>query len=78
MSFKLKNKAAGLHHAPKRGRIIPELREYGIYQYREIIAASWRLMYRVQEDRVYVLAVLNSRQNLEIILVKRIIGYELA
>jgi toxin ParE1/3/4 len=73
---KLKNKAASLHHAPKRGRIIPELQEYGIYQYREIIVAPWRLMYRVQEDKVHVLAVLDSRQNLEDILLRRILDAE--
>ena len=70
---KLKEKAANLHHSPKRGRIIPELQEYGIYQYRELIAAPWRLMYRAQEDKVYVLAVLDSRQNIEDILLKRVL-----
>ncbi len=74
---KLKKKTANLHHSPKRGRIIPELHEYGIYQYRELIIAPWRLMYRVQEERVYVLAVLDSRQNIEDILLKRILEAKL-
>ncbi len=74
---KLKEKAANLHHSPKRGRIIPELQEYGIYQYRELIVAPWRLMYRAQEDKVYVLAVLDSRQNIEDILLKRILDAKL-
>ena len=70
---KLKEKAANLFHSPKRGRIIPELQEYGIYQYRELIVAPWRLMYRAQGDKVYVLAVLDSRQNIEDILLKRVL-----
>ena len=74
---KLREKAANLHHSPKRGRIIPELQEYGIYQYRESIVAPWRLMYRVQEDKVYVLAVLDSRQNIEDILLKRVLNAKL-
>ena len=74
---KLKKKAANLHHSPKHGRIIPELQEYGIYQYRELIVAPWRLMYRAQEDKVYVLAVLDSRQNIEDILLKRVLDAKL-
>ena len=74
---KLKEKATNLHHSPKRGRIIPELQEYGIYQYRELIVAPWRLMYRAQEDKIYVLAVLDSRQNIEDILLKRVLDVNL-
>ncbi|MFC2167240.1 type II toxin-antitoxin system RelE/ParE family toxin [Acidobacteriota bacterium] len=74
---KLKEKAANLYHSPKRGRIIPELQEYGIHQYREIIAAPWRLMYRAQEDKVYVIAVLDSRQNIEDILLKKVLTAKL-
>ncbi len=74
---KLKEKAAYLYHLPKRGQIIPELQEYGIYQYRELIVAPWRMMYRVQEDKVYVLAVLDSRQNIEDILLKRVLDAKL-
>ena len=73
---KLKEKAANLHHSPKRGRIISELQEYGIYQFRELIVAPWRLMYRAQEDKVYVLAVLDSKQNIEDILLKRVLDAE--
>ncbi len=74
---KLKEKASSLHHSPKRGRIIPELQEYGIHQYRELIVDPWRLMYRAQEDKVYVLAVLDSRQNIEDILLKRVLDAKL-
>lgn len=74
---KLKEKTADLHHSPKRGRVIPELLEHGIYQYRELIVAPWRLMYRAQEDKVYVLAVLDSRQNIEDILLKRVLAIKL-
>ena len=74
---KLKRKSANLYHSPKRGRVVPELREYGIYQYRELIVASWRVIHRVQEHKVYVLAVLDSRRNIEDILLERILETEL-
>lgn len=34
-------------------------------------------MYRAQEDKVYVLAVLDSRQNIEDILLKRVLDVKL-
>jgi toxin ParE1/3/4 len=74
---KSKEKAANLHHSPKRGQIIPELLEQGIYLYRELIVVPWRLIYRAQEDKVYVLAVLDSRQNIEDILLKRVLDAKL-
>ena len=77
MLNKLKEKDVNFHHSPQPRRIIPELQECGIYQYRELIVAPWRIMYRVQEDKVYVLAVLDSRQNIEDILLKRILDVKL-
>ena len=76
VSEKLKRKIASLHHSPKRERIISELREFGIYQYRELIVSPWRVLYRIREDRVYVLAVLDSRRNIEDILLERVLDEE--
>jgi addiction module RelE/StbE family toxin len=70
---KLRRRTANLHYSPRRGRIVPELREYGIHQYRELIIAPWRVLYRIQEDRVHVLAVLDSRRNIEDILLERVL-----
>ena len=71
---KIKGKASSLYHSPERGRIIPELQEHGILQYRELIVPPWRIIYRISETNVYVLSVLDSRQNIEDILFKRLIN----
>jgi len=71
---KIKEKASSLYHSPERGRIIPELQEHGILQYRELIVPPWRIIYRISETNVYVLSVLDSRQNIEDILFKRLIN----
>ncbi len=68
---KIKKQVNGLHHLPKRGRIVPELYDHGITQYREMIIKPWRVMYRISNGKVYVLSVLDSRQNMEDILLKR-------
>jgi plasmid stabilization system protein ParE len=63
-----------LHTFPDRGRIVPELQDQGITQYRELIAAPWRIIYRISEEAVYVLSVLDSRRNVEDILLKRLLN----
>lgn len=69
----LKQKASSLYTFPDRGRIVPELRDHGILQYRELILPPWRILYRISEKYVYVLSVLDSRQNIEDILLNRLI-----
>ena len=70
----IRKKAENLHTFPDRGRIVPELKDQGITLYRELIIGPWRMMYRVSEDSVYVLSVLDSRQNVEDILLMRFIA----
>ena len=73
----IKRKASTLHTLPDRGRIVPELQDHGITQYRELVVPPWRIIYRISERHVYVLSVLDSRRNLEDILLKRLIGLKL-
>jgi addiction module RelE/StbE family toxin len=70
---KIKSKASSLYSFPERGRIVPELQEQGISQYRELIISPWRLIYRIAEKEIYVLSLLDSRQNVEDILLNRLI-----
>ena len=70
----IKSKASSLYNFPERGRIVPELQEQGISQYRELIISPWRLIYRIAEKEIYVLSLLDSRQNVEDILLKRLIN----
>tara|TARA_B100000315_G_scaffold150257_1_gene138940 strand:+ start:179 stop:514 length:336 start_codon:yes stop_codon:yes gene_type:complete len=69
---KIKEKASSLYNSSKRGRIVPELQDQGILQYRELIIPPWRIIYRVSEKAVYVLSLFDSRQNIEDILLKRL------
>jgi len=70
---KIKQKASSLYTLPERGRIVPELQDQGILFYRELIVRPWRIIYRISEKKVYVLSVLDARQNVEDILLKRLI-----
>ena len=73
MFEKIKESASNLAHLPERGRVVPELQDQGIFLYREIIVAPWRIGYRISGKKVYVLSVIDSRQNVEDILLKRLI-----
>ncbi|PIQ46076.1 MAG: plasmid stabilization protein [Deltaproteobacteria bacterium CG12_big_fil_rev_8_21_14_0_65_43_10] len=73
---KIKQKASELYALPERGRIVPELQDQGIFLYRELIIPPWRIIYRISEMKVYVLSVLDGRQNVEDILLKRLIYYK--
>ena len=68
---KIKQQASRLYTLPERGRIVPELQDQGILLYRELIVPPWRIMYRVSEMNVYILSVLDARQNVEDILLHR-------
>ena len=71
---KIKKKASNLHTMPGRCRIVPELKDQGIMQYRELIVPPWRIISRIAEIKIYVLSVLDSRRNIEDILLKRLIN----
>jgi len=71
---KIKQKASSLYTFPYRGRIVPELQDQGIILCRELIVSPWRIIYRISEKAVYVLSVLDSRQNVEDILLKKLIS----
>jgi len=73
---KIRQKASDLYTLPERGRIVPELQDQGILLYRELIIAPWRLIYRISAQDIFVLSVIDSRRNVEDILLKRFIDKE--
>ncbi len=68
---KIKSKCNTLNQFPDRGRIVPELKAYGILSYRELIVSPWRVIYRTSDQKVYVLAVFDSRRSMDDILIER-------
>ena len=69
---KLETKAALLNTLPNRGRVVPELLHTGISQYRELVSAPWRIVYRVADRQVLIMAVLDSRRDLQTVLLNRL------
>ena len=69
---RLESRAEGLKRLPQRGRVVPELRVMGVLMYRELVEGPWRIVYRCEERRVYVLAILDSRRDLTGLLLERL------
>lgn len=70
--IRIRERAATLHNVPVKGRVVPELHQHGIVQYHELILSSWRIVYRIDENTVYVTSVFDSRRNLEDLLLERV------
>ncbi len=70
---RIRKAASGLETIPRRGRIVPELEEFSLLIYIEIISPRWRFIYRISGYDVFVMAVIDSRRNVEDILLERLI-----
>lgn len=71
--YKIKASTAKLDHSPRRGRIVTELLKQGISRYREIVIKPWRVIYRIEEKKVFVVSVIDGRRNVEDILLARLL-----
>lgn len=71
--FEIKKECDELHYMPDRKRIVPELQQIGIVNYREIIYKRWRIIFKIEQETIYVLVVVDSSRNLEDILFQRLI-----
>jgi toxin ParE1/3/4 len=70
---RLRNRAQTLSALSTRGRIVPELRDIGVLQYRELIERPWRIVYRIDQNRVFVIALLDARRDLGALLLERLV-----
>jgi plasmid stabilization system protein ParE len=57
---------------PNKGRIVPELLEYNINEYREILESYWRIIYRIDNDMVEIFTVIDARRNVQDLLVEKL------
>jgi plasmid stabilization system protein ParE len=62
---------------PTRGHVVHELERYGYSLYREIVISPWRVIYKIDQDIVYILVVIDGRRDVESILLKKLFSHEL-
>ncbi len=73
---KIEADVKNLHKSPKSYRLVPELEKYGYLAYREMIVDYWRILYKIEDELVYIMLVIDGRRNLEDILLKKILFRE--
>jgi plasmid stabilization system protein ParE len=70
---KIEDHVKQLDLLPERHRIVPELERYGYLLYREIIVDYWRIIYKIENNFVYIMLVIDGRRNLEDLILKKIL-----
>ena len=70
---KIENHIKKLEMFPGRYRIVPELERYVYLLYREIVVDYWRIIYKIENDFVYIMLIIDGRRNLEDIILKKIV-----
>jgi len=57
------SKVEQLEISPELGRVVPEI---GNIQFRELICSNYRIIYRIEQDRISILTIRHGRQLLPI------------
>jgi len=70
---RLSKQAESLVRLPARGRVVPELLQFGLKEWRELLSGPYRVIYRIDGSTVFVLAVLDGRRDLEDLLLERLV-----
>jgi toxin ParE1/3/4 len=70
---RIKTKVKKLLDGPKMGTIVPLIKELGITNYRQIIENPWIIYYRIENQLIYIVSIIDGRRNLEEILYKKVI-----
>jgi len=58
---------------PERGAYPPELLAVGIKEYREVFFKPYRIVYRIQNDKVYVVLIADGRRDMQTLLLRRLL-----
>ena len=69
----IEDKIKKLKAFPEQGRIVPELEQQNILDYRELIEGNYRIIYAIQENTVIIHTIIDSRRNLEDLIIKKLI-----
>jgi len=60
-----------LEDLPERGIIPPELSITGITRYRQILSSVYRIIYRIEDNNIYIVMVIDGRRDVASALIRR-------
>ncbi len=67
---------ASLSRSPQRGAYPSELLALGIREYHEVFFKPYRIIYRVNDKKIYVLMTADGRRDMQQLLQQRLLGAE--
>ena len=65
---------SSLSEFPERSAYPKELLDIGIKEYREIFFKPYRIIYKVRDNSVYIMLIIDGRRDLERLLQRRLLG----
>jgi len=71
---KIEKKFIRLSDLPERGACPKELSSLGIRDYREIFFKHYRVIYRIENQTVYVYLIVDGRRDMQRVLQERLLG----
>ena len=71
--FEIREQCKDLAVFPLSKRVVPELQHIGIVRYKELIYKRWRIIYKVEDKKVYILIIADSSRDIEDILFRRLL-----
>ncbi len=71
---KLEKRINSLKQFPERGRVVPELLNQNISDYKELIVNPWRIIYKIVGINVYLLTVIDGRRNVQDVLLRKLMN----
>jgi plasmid stabilization system protein ParE len=69
---RIEEKAGNLIRHPEKGTVVPELKKFFIKSYLQVVEKPWRIIYRINNNLVYVISIIDNRRDLEELLIQRI------
>ncbi|MBU2520909.1 MAG: type II toxin-antitoxin system RelE/ParE family toxin [Proteobacteria bacterium] len=70
----IEKKFVSLSKLPERGVYPKELQPLGIRDYREIFFKPYRIIYRIDNENVYVYLIVDGRRDMQTLLQRRLLG----
>jgi Txe/YoeB family toxin of Txe-Axe toxin-antitoxin module len=70
---RIESKINTIDRFPNRGGYVPELLKRNIREYRQLIELPWRIIYRVDENIASILMIVDTRINVQDVLMQRLI-----
>jgi toxin ParE1/3/4 len=70
---KLESACYGLDVEPNRGKQIQELASIGVTAFRQLYFKPYKVIYQIQGNKVYIMAVIDGRRDLEELLIEKLL-----